>query len=65
MTENYANLEEIENQIRAVEENLRTMIEEAAAVSGAADEELASERITMQQEELERLQQLREQMEAS
>lgn len=41
--------DELEARIAAVSENLRTLIEEAAAYSGAADEERASSRIEEQQ----------------
>src|SRR4051812_43201732 len=46
---------EIDERIAAIRENLRELIEQATAYSGAADEELASERIAEQEEELERL----------
>jgi hypothetical protein len=46
---------EIDDRIAAVTENLRELVEQAAAYSGAADEELASQRIAEQEAELERL----------
>ncbi|MBN8951296.1 MULTISPECIES: hypothetical protein [unclassified Rhizobium] len=46
---------EIDKRIAAIRENLRELIEQAAAFSGAADEERTSERIADQEEELERL----------
>ncbi|HEY0121914.1 MAG TPA: hypothetical protein VGC14_09150 [Rhizobium sp.] len=46
---------ELDERIAAIRENLRELIEQAAAYSGAADEERASERIADQEEELERL----------
>jgi hypothetical protein len=46
---------EIDERIAAIRENLRELIEQAAAYSGAADEERTSERIADQEEELERL----------
>ncbi|GAC1040433.1 hypothetical protein [Rhizobium sp. No.120] len=46
---------EIDRRIAAIRENLRELIEQAAAFSGAADEERTSERIAEQEEELERL----------
>ncbi len=46
---------EIERRIAVIRENLRELIEQAAAFSGAADEERTSERIAEQEEELERL----------
>ncbi|AYG59812.1 hypothetical protein QD460_13555 [Rhizobium jaguaris] len=53
---------EIDERIAAIRENLRELIEQAAAYSGAADEELASERIAEQEEELERLLKRREEL---
>ncbi|KQV80020.1 hypothetical protein [Rhizobium sp. Root1220] len=41
--------EELEIRIADVSENIRTLIEQAAAISGAADEERADERIEEQQ----------------
>lgn len=46
---------ELDERIAAVTDNLRELTEQAAAYSGAADEELASERIEEQEVELERL----------
>jgi hypothetical protein len=48
-------LAEIERRMAIVRENIRQLIEQAAAQSGAADEALASDRIAQQTEELERL----------
>jgi predicted ATPase len=48
-------IEELERRISIVRDNLNQLIEQAAARSGAADEALASDRITQQSEELERL----------
>ncbi|MFT4000261.1 MAG: hypothetical protein QM684_08485 [Rhizobium sp.] len=48
-------LPEIDRRIAVIRENLRELIEQAAAFSGAADEERNSERIAEQEEELERL----------
>ncbi|MBB5576514.1 MULTISPECIES: hypothetical protein [Rhizobium] len=53
---------EIDERIAAIRENLRELIEQAAAYSGAADEELASTRIAEQEEELERLMKRREEL---
>lgn len=41
--------DELEIRIAEVSENIRTLIEQAAAVSGPADEELINERIEEQQ----------------
>ena len=46
---------ELDDRIAVVRDNLRELVEQAAAYSGAADEELASERIAEQEAELERL----------
>jgi hypothetical protein len=46
---------EIDERIGAVRENLRELIEQAAAYSGAADEDLASQRIAEQEALLARL----------
>jgi hypothetical protein len=46
---------EIEERIAASQENLRELVEQAAAFSGAADEDLTSRRIAEQQAELELL----------
>lgn len=53
---------EIDRRIAAIRENLRELIEQAAAFSGAADEERASERIAEQEEELERLTKRRDEL---
>lgn len=46
---------EIDSRIAVIRENLRELIEQATAFSGAADEERTSDRIAEQEEELERL----------
>jgi hypothetical protein len=48
-------LEEIEARMAIVRDNIRQLIEQAAAVSGAEDEDRNANRIAQQQEELERL----------
>jgi predicted ATPase len=48
-------LEELDRRIQIVEDNLRELIEQAAAFSGAADEERASQRIADQQAKLDAL----------
>jgi predicted ATPase len=53
-------IEELDRRIAIVRENLRQLIEQAAARSGAADEALAADRIAQQSEELERLTKERE-----
>jgi hypothetical protein len=53
-------LDEIDARIRIVRDNIRQLIEQAAAMSGGQDEERNAERIERQNEELERLTQQRE-----
>jgi hypothetical protein len=48
-------LAEIDSRIAAVQENIRELVEQAAAYSGAADEDLTSRRLAEQEAELERL----------
>ncbi len=50
-----SSLAEIEARIRIVRDNIRQLIEQAAAASGAETEERNAERIARQNEELERL----------
>jgi hypothetical protein len=60
MTNSSQTIEEIDERIATAQENLRQLVEQAAGFSGAADEELASERISTQEAELDRLKQLRD-----
>jgi len=48
-------IEEIDGRISTLRENLRQLVEQAAAYSGAADDDLISERIAEQQAQLEML----------
>ena len=50
-----AALNEIEKRIQIVEDNLRQLMEQAAAYSGAADEERNADRIADQQAKLDAL----------
>ncbi|MGA7546742.1 MAG: hypothetical protein WBW08_13110 [Methyloceanibacter sp.] len=52
---NSAALAEIEGRIQIVEDNLRQLQEQAAAYSGAADEERNADRIAQQEAKLEAL----------
>jgi len=52
---NQATLAEIEKRIQVVEDNLRQLVEQAAAYSGAADEERNADRIADQQARLDAL----------
>ena len=53
-------LAEIDRRIQIVEDNLRQLMEQAAAFSGAADEERNADRIADQQAKLDVLMQERE-----
>jgi hypothetical protein len=48
-------LPDLEDRIAIARDNIRQLTEQAAASSGAADEERAASRIAEQQEELDRL----------
>ncbi len=48
-------LEELEARMAIVRDNIRQLIEQAAAYSGAEDEERNADRIAQQNEELDRL----------
>jgi len=48
-------LAELERRIAIVRENIRLLIEQAAAASGAGNENRAADRIAQQNEELDRL----------
>ena len=48
-------LDEIERRMAIVRDNIRQLIEQAAAFSGAEDEDRSADRIAQQQDELERL----------
>ena len=56
------NIADIDERIAAVAENLRDLVEHAAAYSGAADEELAAQRIAEQEAQLERLKKQRQEL---
>jgi hypothetical protein len=53
MTDITQSVEQIDARIAAVRENLRQLVEQAAGYSGAADDELISERIQKQEADLE------------
>lgn len=55
MNDNTPSLAELERRMAIVRDNLRELIEQAAAYSGAADESRNADRIAQQQEELDRL----------
>ncbi len=62
MPDNLPSIAELDQRIAVVRENLRELIEQAAAYSGAADEELMSQRIADQEELLERLTKQRDEL---
>jgi len=61
-TSQYVTLPELDKQIAIVRDNIRQITEQAAAQSGAADEERNADRIADQQDELDRLLKLREEL---
>ena len=62
MPEMSLNLTEIEGRIAVLRENIRELVEQAAAFSGAADEELVSHRIAEQEAQLELLTRQRDEL---
>jgi uncharacterized small protein (DUF1192 family) len=53
--DNSSSLPELNDRIAVLRDNIRQLVEQAAASSGAQDEERNSERIAQQQQELEKL----------
>ena len=53
--DNSLSLSELNDRIAVIRDNIRQLIEQAAASSGAQDEERTSGRIAQQQEELDKL----------
>jgi len=51
----YVTLPELERRLAIVRDNIRQLIEQAAANSGAGDENRNADRLAQQQEELDRL----------
>ena len=62
MDNDLASITEIEQRIAAVRENLRDLVEQASGFSGAAADELTSQRIAEQQELLESLSKRRDEL---
>ncbi|MGC2809229.1 MAG: hypothetical protein WA303_02500 [Bradyrhizobium sp.] len=54
-SDNSSSLPELNDRIAVLRDNIRQLVEQAAASSGARDEERTSERIAQQQQELEKL----------
>ena len=55
-------LDQIENRIAITRDNIRQLIEQAAAQSGAGDEQRNADRLAQQEEELEALIKQRDEM---
>jgi predicted nucleic acid-binding Zn-ribbon protein len=64
MSDYPTSIAEIDERIAAARENLRELIEQAAAYSGAADEDLMSQRIADQEAQLDRLMKRRAELSA-
>ena len=62
MPDSQPNIAEIDARIADVKENLRELVEQAAAFSGAADDALVSQRIADQEALLERLTEQRDRL---
>ncbi len=60
MSDGSSKLTELDARIAILEDNLRDLVEQAAAYSGGNDEERSSDRIAEQQEELDDLKRQRE-----
>jgi len=58
--DNSLSLAELNDRIAIIRDNIRQLIEQAAASSGAQDEERTSGRIAQQQDELDKLEKARE-----
>jgi uncharacterized small protein (DUF1192 family) len=54
-TDSSLSVAELDERIRIVRENIRQLVEQAAAYSGAEDEDRNADRIAQQTEELDRL----------
>jgi hypothetical protein len=53
--DNSLSLSELNDRIAILQDNIRQLVEQAAASSGAGDEERTSERIAQQNEQLDKL----------
>ena len=60
--DNSLSVSELNDRIAILRDNIRQLVEQAAASSGAQDEERTSGRIAQQQEELDRLVKARDAM---
>ncbi|HEY3636816.1 MAG TPA: hypothetical protein VGK90_01595 [Rhizomicrobium sp.] len=62
MADAQSSIAELDAEIADVKENLRDLVEQAAAYSGAADDELVSQRIADQEALLDRLTKQRDEL---
>lgn len=62
MSSQYATLPELDREIAVVRDNIRQITEQAAAQSGAGDEDRNADRIAELQDEIDRLLKLREEL---
>ena len=60
MSDTEATLAELDERIAIIEDNLRDLVEQAAAYSGGNDEERSADRIAEQQQELDSLKKQRD-----
>jgi uncharacterized coiled-coil protein SlyX len=60
LSDTSATLAELDERIAIIEDNLRDLVEQAAAYSGSNDEERSSDRIAEQQRELDDLKKQRD-----
>jgi hypothetical protein len=60
--DNSLSLSELNDRIAILQDNIRQLVEQAAASSGAGDEERTSERIAQQNEQLDKLVKARDAM---
>ena len=60
MSDTEATLAELDERIAIIEDNLRDLVEQAAAYSGGNDEERSADRIAEQQQELDDLKKQRD-----
>ena len=60
--DSYVSLPELEQRIAIVRDNIRQLVEQAAAYSGAEDEDRNADRIAQKQEELDRLNKERDEL---
>jgi hypothetical protein len=58
----YLSLDQLDARIAVVRDNIRQLIEQAAALSGAEDESRNADRIAAQSEELEKLMKQRDEL---